>query len=91
MAKLLKTLGYSPLTSNVATYYSTIDKIIVVTHVDDCLLIGPSITKINALKAQLAKAYDIEDLGSARYFLEIEIHRNKSYRLLWINQKAYIE
>jgi len=82
VAKLLKTLGYSPFTSDIATYYSTIDKIIVVTYVNDCLLIRPFITKINTLKAQLAKVYDIEDLGPTRYFLGVEIYYNRLYHLL---------
>jgi len=68
-----------------ATYYSTINKIIVITYVDNYLLVGPSITKINALKAQFAKVYDIKDLGPARYFLGVKIYRNRLYRLLWIN------
>jgi len=82
VVKLLKTLGYSPLASNIATYYSIINKIIVVTYVDDYLLVGPFITKINVLKAQLAKVYDIKDLGPTRYFLGVKIYRNRSYRLL---------
>jgi len=65
-----------------ATYYSIINKIIVVTYVDDYLLVGPSITKINVLKAQLAKVYDIKDLGPTRYFLEVEIYYNRLYHLL---------
>jgi len=65
-----------------ATYYSTINKIIIVTYVNNYLLIRPSITKINVLKAQLAKVYDIKDLEPTRYFLRVEIYRNKLYRLL---------
>ena len=85
MAKLLKTLGYSPFTSNVATYYSIINKIIVITYINDYFLIGPFITKINVLKAQLAKVYDIKDLEPTRYFLRVEIYCNRLYCLLWIN------
>ena len=58
---------------------------------DDCLLVGPSIRRIQALKAQLAKAYDIEDLGPASYFLGVQIERNRPKHLLWIHQKAYIQ
>ena len=58
---------------------------------DDCLLVGPSIRRIQALKAQLAQAYDIEDLGPASYFLGVQIERNRPKRLLWIHQKAYIQ
>ena len=46
-------LDYSPFASDVVTYYSTVHKIIVVTYVNDCLLIGPSAIKIKVLKVQL--------------------------------------
>lgn len=90
VATLLKSLGYLPLASDIATYYNSEDKIFIISHVDDCLLIGPAIRKINALKLQLAKAYDIEDLGPAQFFLGVQIERNRPKRLLWIYQKAYI-
>jgi hypothetical protein len=90
VATLLKGLGYTPLASDIATYYNSGDNIFIISHVDDCLLIGPSITKINALKRQLARVYDIEDLGPAQFFLGVQIERNRPKRLLWIHQKAYI-
>ena len=86
----MKGLGYTPLASDTATYYNSGDNIFIISHVDDCLLIGPSITKINALKRQLARVYDIEDLGPTQFFLGVQIERNRPKRLLWIHQKAYI-
>jgi hypothetical protein len=85
VATLVKGLNYRPLASDVATYYNADDGIFIISHVDDCLLIGPSIRKIQALKKQLARAYDIEDLGPARYFLGVQIERNRPKRLLWIH------
>jgi len=46
-------LDYSPFISNVAIYYSTIYKIIVITYVNNYLFIGPFTTKIKVLKVQL--------------------------------------
>ena len=90
VATLVKSLGYQPLTSDSATYYSSQDGIFIISHVDDCLLIGPSIHNIRALKKSLSKAYDIEDLGPAKYFLGVQIERDRAKRLLWLHQKAYI-
>jgi hypothetical protein len=90
LCNLLKSLEYQPLASDVATYYNRKLKIFVVSHVDDCLLVGPSIKDINALKKQLARVYDIEDLGPAQYFLGVEITRQRSERRLWLHQRAYI-
>ena len=53
-------------------------------------MVGPSIKKINALKKSLSKAYNIEDLGSVKYFLGVQVQRNRAKRLLWIHQKTYI-
>jgi len=38
----------------------------------------------------MAKAYDIEDLGPAKYFLGVQIERHRPKRLLWIHQKGYV-
>ena len=70
------------MVSDSATYYSSKDGIFIISHVDDCLLVGPSIKKINALKKSLSKAYDIEDLGSVKYFLGVQVQRNRAKRLL---------
>jgi hypothetical protein len=40
--------------------------IILVFHVDDMLLARKSITEINKLKAQMARMFDMKDLGAAR-------------------------
>jgi hypothetical protein len=90
VATLLKGLGYTPLASDIATYYNSGDNIFIISYVDDYLLIGLTITKINALKRQLARVYNIEDLGPAQFFLGVQIERNRLKRLLWIHQKAYI-
>ena len=88
---LLQELGYKPLVSDLAVYYNSTTGIFIVTFVDDCLLFGPSIRKINALKRQLAKVYAIEDRGLASFFLEVQIIRDKANRLLYLQQKQYIE
>ena len=42
----VKSLGYQPLPLDLATYYNSQDRIFIISHVDDCLLIGPSIQEI---------------------------------------------
>ena len=87
---LVKSLGFTPLTSDIATYYNPATNIFIISHVDDCLLVGPETTEIQALKDQLQKVYDIEDLGQAEYFLGIQIQRHRPSKSLWIHQKSYI-
>jgi transposase InsO family protein len=88
---LLRKEGFYPLISDTAVYFNIKKGIYIVTHVDDCLLIGPSITEINSLKRRLNGVYAIEDLGPASLFLGVRIRRNRSKRLLWLDQKHYIK
>jgi hypothetical protein len=90
VVSLFQGLGFKPLASDTATYFNSEERIFIISHVDDCLLISPSIRRINALKKQLAKAYDIEDLGPAKFFLGVQIERNRPKKGLWIRQTAYI-
>jgi len=62
-----------------------------VSYVDDCLIIGPGISKIQALKRQIHKAYAIEDRGPASFFLGVRIIRDRPNRTLWLSQSQYIE
>jgi len=82
VAILVKGLGYQPLTFDSATYYNSQDGIFIISYVDNCLLIGPSIYKIRTLKKSFFKAYDVEDLGSAKYFLGVQIERDRAKCLL---------
>ena len=87
---LLKELGYEPLVSDSAVYINPKDRLFIITFVDDCIIIGPDINKIRALKAKLGLKYAIEDRGPASYFLGVEILRDRHNRLLYLSQRNYI-
>ena len=63
--------------------------LIVGVYVDDIILAGNE-SSIQRVKAALASAFDIKDLGKLNYFLGIKIERN-SNNSIWIGQPAYIE
>jgi hypothetical protein len=65
--------------------------IILVLYVDDMLLASKIITEINRLKAQMARAYDMKDLGAARKILGMEIFRDRRNGKLWLSQQKYVE
>ena len=46
--------------------------IILVLYVDDMLIVSKSMVEINKLKAQMARAFDMKDLGAAKQILGIE-------------------
>jgi len=38
------------------------------------------------LKAQLARTFDMKDLGASKQISSIEIHRDKKHGKLWLSQ-----
>ena len=65
--------------------------IILVLYVEDMLLARKSITNINRLKAQMARTFDMKDLGATRQILGMEIFRDRRNGNLWLSQEKYIE
>jgi hypothetical protein len=65
--------------------------IILVLYVDDIILARKSITEINRLKAQMARMFDMKDLGAARQILGMEIFRDMRNGKLWLSQQKYVE
>ncbi|XP_042501422.1 uncharacterized mitochondrial protein AtMg00810-like [Macadamia integrifolia] len=48
----------------------------VLAYVDDLIIIGDAIADISYLQAQLAKSFQIKDLGPLQYFLRVEVSRS---------------
>ena len=59
--------------------------IILVLYVDDIILASKSITEINRLKAQMARTFDMKDLGAGRQILRMEIFRDRRNGKLWLS------
>jgi len=78
----LDELGFKPLVSDSAVFYNLESGIFIMTFIDDCLLIGPKFSEINAIKRKIAKEYVIEDRGPVVYFLGVQIIRDRTKRLL---------
>ena len=60
-------------------------------YVDDLLLLGEELHKIEDVKRQLGKLYQMKDLGPASSYLGIRITRDQNTQAIWINQQVYIE
>lgn len=52
---------------------------------DDLLIYTKNISNIISLKNGLSKYLDIQDLGEAKYFLGIEIERNRDKKEIKLN------
>ena len=64
---------------------------ILILYVDDLLLLGQDLSKIEDVKHQLGKLYQMKDLRPASSYLGIRITRDRKRRTIWIDQQVYIE
>ncbi|XP_043699987.1 uncharacterized mitochondrial protein AtMg00810-like [Telopea speciosissima] len=62
--------------------------VVVLVYVDNIVITGNNLSRINTLKYHLSKAFDIKDLGKLRYFLGIEIA--SSQKGLFLSQRKYV-
>lgn len=64
--------------------------LIVALYVDDLLLFSRTVEEIQPLKEALSSAFEMKDLGEAKYVLGISITRNRSKKALVIDQEHYV-
>ncbi|GJW23583.1 retrotransposon protein, putative, ty1-copia subclass [Tanacetum coccineum] len=67
------------------------DVVFLILYVDDILIMGNNIPKLKEVKDYLGKCFSVKDLGEAAYILGIKIYRDRSLRLIGLNQSAYID
>ncbi|GJT03283.1 retrotransposon protein, putative, ty1-copia subclass [Tanacetum coccineum] len=60
-------------------------------YVDDILIMGNNIPRLQDVKSYLGRCFAMKDLGEAAYILGIKIYRDRSKRLIGLCQSAYIE
>ncbi len=65
--------------------------IIITIYVNDLLILELNIFNIEALKLQFAKHFQMKDLDSIEWYLEMHITHDKAEWTLWINQSIYIK
>jgi hypothetical protein len=52
-------------------------EILIVTYVNNILIIGKDIIKVKTLKKKLIKIFNIKNLGLAKYFIKVQITKDK--------------
>jgi hypothetical protein len=86
----LEELGFQPCTSDQCVYFNRKTGILIVTYVDDMLIIGKDKGKIKTLKRDLATKFEIEDIGPANYFVGVRITRDRERKTISLCQDAYV-
>ena len=64
---------------------------ILILYVNNLLLLGEDLSKIEDVKCQLGKLYQMKVLRPASSYLRIQITRDQNARAIWIDQQVYIE
>jgi hypothetical protein len=65
--------------------------VFLVLYVDDILLATNDLGLLHHTKQFLSQNFEMKDLGEASYVLGIEIHRDRSQKMLGLSHKAYIK
>ena len=60
-------------------------------YVDDMLIVCRDTSKIDRLKKELSKPFNMKDLGPTKQIIGIKISRDKKTVKLWLSQETYIE
>ena len=71
--------------------FSNDDFIILLLYVDDMLIVGKNVSKIDRLKEQLGKSFTMKDMGAVKQILGIRIIRDRKEKKLWLSQEHYIK
>ena len=91
---VLGELGYKKTTSDHCVFVKMLgddDFIILLLYVDDMLIVGRNVSRINNLKKELSKSFAKKDLGPAKQILGLKIARDRVAKKIWLSQKKYIE
>ncbi|TXG53838.1 hypothetical protein EZV62_019094 [Acer yangbiense] len=65
--------------------------ILLLLYVDDMLIACQDISRIQKLKTQLSKEFDMKDLVAAQKILGMQIRRDKIAGKIWLSQAKYIQ
>ena len=87
----LKEMGFTQSKNDPCIYYKNTEgeMFYLGVYVDDIILAGKTETKLNEVKSDLSRKFDIKDLGELNYFLGIKIDQQDNLESVWIGQPAY--
>jgi Reverse transcriptase (RNA-dependent DNA polymerase) len=60
--------------------------IIFAIYVINSLVFDKELIRIDEIKGLLSKEFEMKDMGELRYFLIIQVHRDRAARTIYINQ-----
>jgi len=83
--QFLRSIGFKPTYSDLWVYVHSRKGVIIAMWVDNLMSFGKNITDIEDIKVQLKEEYEIKGLGELKYFLGVQVHRDREWKLIHIN------
>jgi hypothetical protein len=92
LARALIDLGFCITQADPGVFYLRMEVhiIILVIHVDDCVITGSSAKLIADYKAKFNARYALTDLGPVSWLLGLKVTRDRENRTICLSQTAYI-
>lgn len=91
LSKALKSLGFEKLRANNCVYRNSDTNFIIVTYIDDFLIIRPKGKTLERLKADLQTQFNMEDIGKASYFVGVQITCDQENKTIYLCQDAFVQ
>ncbi|PPQ85111.1 hypothetical protein CVT26_005400 [Gymnopilus dilepis] len=93
LVEIMEKLGFKRCEVDQAVFYRKKEGklMIVLVHVDDCMLVATALPLITHFKIAIAKHVGITDLGELHWILGIEVRRVRELRLIHLSQRSYLE
>jgi len=88
--RYLRKIGYTQTNTDHCVYVNKDTGVIVAMWVDDLIIFGKDSVGVDLLKLQLRMKFEMKDMGELRYFLGIQVHRDRKKKLLQILQRGYV-
>src|SRR5271155_5336503 len=85
----LESIGFEQTYSDPCVYVNKEKGIILAMWVDDLIIFGKDLNSVNDLKARLNEEYEMKDMGELKYFLGIQVHRDRERKIIHISQPGY--
>ena len=92
LSKTLSNLGFTQMETDWGVFVANIAKhiLILMSHIDDCMITGDSLTLIKAFKHEISLCFRITDLGPINWLLGMKVMQDRQAHTISLSQEPYV-